>query len=520
MKKFRAVRGAVVAARYLDSEFRIATKGEVKRPATAAQAIEQWLSAMGSLPPVRGRVLITALRNPTWIEWAAYCACVIRRLGFESSLVFDGEQLLRLYPKRLMLRNFVEKLPSIPGIELLDIRKIGAGLPQRAKWRAAAEEWAPVALAYDRHVEEHDIRQDAAAHRQASQEFVERTIILAAGMEEVLGQRKFCRAFCYSGLIGESKLLLDVLRSCGVDTVCLEGWAWRPGHMIYNQNAAALEYNVAGWMNSLGPWDAVKEREVNAYLRFLDGEAHDAEWLNNYYRIQRDELSATLPDSVRQFVAGDAPVFLMAPNVIGDSSTLRRETIFPSMQVWTEETIRWFAARPHLKLLLRAHPAERWIGDKCVVFMGEVARNLAQGHANIHVIDSSEGVNTFSLLPFARAGLAWLSSAGVDFVVRGLPTCVAALPKYSGLGIVEEPSNRREYFALLERWAQDSVRPTAEQIVQGKRYLHMVFKGFSFEAGARNYLATGLRLGEMPNQAEHDRFYRILVGDEPMPDRP
>jgi hypothetical protein len=106
----------------------------------------------------------------------------------------------------------------------------------------------------------------------------------------------------------------------------------------------------------------------------------------------------------------------------------------------------------------------------------------------------------------------------VDFVVRGLPAVVAAKPKYSGMGIVEEPGTREEYFNLLGRWAVQAERPAVDKIINGKRYLHMVFKGFSFEAGARNYCATGLRLCIMPNQSEHDRFYRIITGEEPMPD--
>lgn len=518
--KLSHLRKAVTkAGDFFDTELCILLGRPVMSPATAGQALEQWLAALGELPPVRGRILITALRNPTWIEWAAYCACVVRQSGYEATLVYDGELVRRFYPQGRLGRNFFRGLRRIPGIELVDLLAKGEETAPSADFVAEAEEWAPVALAYDYHVEEHDIRTQKENYQTAWRTFVSRASKLAAGLDHFLQGRTFHRALCYSGLISESKLLLGVLRRHNVQTVCLEGWAWRPGHMIYNLNAPALEYNVRGWMNSIGAWDAQKEREVDSYLKFLDGQKPlDAEWLNNFYRIQRDELSAALPAGLRLFLQGDEPVFLLAPNVIGDSSTLRRETIFPSMQEWTREVIRWFSERPHLKLVFRAHPAERWIGDKCVVYMGEVARRHAARLGNVHVIDSNEGVNTFSLIPFACAGLAWLSSAGVDFVVRGLPAVVAARPKYSGMGIVEEPGTREEYFNLLGRWAGQAERPTLDQILRGKRYLHMVFKGFSFEAGARNYCATSLRLCAMPNQAEHDRFYRIITGDEAMPD--
>jgi len=352
-------------------------------------------------------------------------------------------------------------------------------------------------------------------------EMVSRIESRSAALDLFLQSKKdFQRVFCSSGLIAESKTMLEALRRAGQETVCLEGWAWRPGHMIYNLNDPALDYNVSGWLSALGPWDEGKEKEIDAYLRFLDGEKRaDNDWLENFYLIQRSNVSGNLAPELRRFVEGDAPLFLLAPNVIGDSSTLRRETIFPSMQTWLRETISFFKTRRELKLVIRAHPAERWIGDKCVVFLAEQSRKLSEGVPNIFVIDSSDKVNTFSLLPFTRAGLVWLSSAGVDFVVRGVPTVCAALPKYHGLEIVREPRTRQEYFDQIDCWAARTERPTAAQIQAGKRYLHLVFKGFSFEATGRNYRATGCRLGEMPNQAEHDRFYRILAGEEKMPDR-
>ena len=502
---------------YVDSELRLLSGAAVRRPATPRQALEQWLEEMRDLPPVRGRVLITALRNQTWIEWSAYCACVIRKLGFEATLVYDGDLTRSLYSAPGS-RGFFSQLCRIPGIELVDLNdktKREGDDP----WYRAAEDWGPTALAYDLHLEEADVASNRERYAPQLEAYRTRTTRLASTLNSFLKERSFHRAFCYSGLIGESKVLLDVLRAHNVETVCVEGWAWRPGHMIYNLNAPALEYNVAGWLQSLGTWDTSKEREVDAYLEFLDADERDGEWLENFYRIQKDAVSASLPLELSKFLQGDEPVFLLAPNVIGDSSMLKRETIFRGQQAWTIEVMKWFAVRPHLKLVVRAHPAERWIGPKCAVFMADVARQAARGMNNVFVIDSSESVNTFSLIPFLRAGLAWLSSAGVDMVVRGVPVAVAANPKYSGLGIVEEPATQRDYFALIERWARNLERPNRHQITQGKRYLHMVFKGFSFEAGGRDYRAMGCRLAAMPNQEDHDRFYRILIGDDPMPDQ-
>lgn len=505
---------------FLLGEFQRKAGWPITRPATARQALEQWLSALGELPVPRGRILITALRNHTWVEWAVYSACVFRQMGYESTLVYYGPEITRLFPEKYSRHNFWRGVKRVPGVELVDLAEIACDSSVRERWAVAAKIWAPVAVSYDLHIEEADVVDNPTRYGQRVHNMACRILDLGAALDVFLTGRRFSRCICSSGLIAESKILLDVLLKFGVETVCTEGWGWRPGHMLLNLNAPALEYNVAGWLNFLGPWDADKDAEISAYLKFLDGEKpEDAAWLDNFHLIQKSKISAELPSPLAGFLAGETPVFVLAPNVIGDSSMLRRETIFRGQQVWAREVIRYFRERPDRKLVVRAHPGEQWAGAKCGVHMGKVAREAAAGAPNVFVIDSIEKINTFSLLPFARGGLVWLSSIGVDMVVRGVPVIAAARPKYQGMGIVAEPKSTAEYFALLDRWAMHAGRPSAGQILQGKRYLHLVFKGFSLEAGGRTYRATSYLMGRMPNQKEHDRFYRILAGQEPAPDR-
>lgn len=484
---------------------------------TARLAIERWLRILGPVPPERGRVLITALRSRTWVEWAAYAACVLRRRGWASTLLYRSSQVARFYAEPTYL-NFWTRVRDIPGIELVDLDALPAGEIDPA-YLALAADLAPACVAYDSHVEEADVIAEPATYGPRVAALAAECARAGAALERLLrGREPFHRFLCYSGLIAESPGLLAAARKVGQETFCLEGWAWRPGHMVYNRNAPALEYNVHGWMAAGGGWTEEKEHEIDRYLRFLDGETRNDAWLDNFYRIQRAEVSAKLPPRVRQFVEGDAPLFLCAPNVIGDSSMLRRETIFAGMRPWLRELIAWFRARPHLKLVIRAHPAEVWVGAKCALHVGEFARGEAAGAPNILVLDATEPTNTFSILPFARAGLVWISSAGVDFPVRGLPCMAAGKPKYTGLGIVEEPASKEAYFATLATWAERAPRPGPDQVRAGKRFLHMVFKGFSFEAGSRSYTAQGLYLGAMPSPQEHDALFSIILGEVPAPD--
>jgi hypothetical protein len=502
----------------LKFEFLLIINKSLLAPNTPSQSVKLWLRILAKekLPLNNKKLLITAFRNHVWIEWGFYCAVIARKLGYQPYVLIDSKEIKEYYGKD---SNFMSKVHKIPDIVIIELDNLDTEGGNNNEWVDASKEWANVAAAYDFHVEETDISKESIHYKNYIELFIKRTSKLATGLENLLKMHNFDRCICYSGLIGESKVLLDVLLKYKINTVCTEGWGWRPGHMIYNFNAPALEYNTKGWMMAQGEWDNKKENEINSLIDFIDFNTKDEDWLENYYRIQKDKISDELPENVKNFIIDDKPVFVLATNVIGDSSTLRRESLFPSQKDWIVEVIEWFKTRPDLKLIIRAHPAELWMGKKCVQYLGEFAKLKSQNTSNILVLLGNEKINSFSLIPFARCGLVWISSIGADFVSRGLPTMVAAIPKYAGLDFVIEPESKNKYFEILEEWSKNITKPSPIEIQNAKRYLHMVFKGFSFESQGRTYRSMSNLIHNMPNQNEHDKFYKILFGEIPPPEQ-
>jgi len=483
-------------------------------------ALDSWIDELNRtpLPPITRRVLLTALRNETWMEWGGYAACVLRRMGVGTTLLWSQSQE-RAVAGRLPSRyRFWDGVARIPDVRTIDIDAWGD---------ASAESCNPVAekverivrasVAYDRHIEEQDVVDDPQQYGVDVDALRTRMLSAGNGIRALLESEHFDRVVVLSGLIGETPGLLHGAMAAGADVVCVEGWAWRAGHMIYNHGAPALEYNVAGWLAALGAWDAVKEQEVNSYLQFVDGaRPEDADWLETFYRVQRASLNASLPKAAQDFVARPGALFLVAPNVVGDSSMLLRERCFRGQRDWLRAIIGYAREHPKLKLIIRAHPAEQWVGlGKCTLRIGVLARELAAGAPNVLVIDSEEPINTFSFLPFARAGLVYLSSAGPEMVARGLPVVAAGRPKYEGLGIADEPTDRAAYFTRIEELSHTADRPSDASVRAAKRYLHLVFKGFSFPGHGADFRATSIRFGKSLQPIEHDRYYRIVAGLEP-----
>jgi hypothetical protein len=507
--------------KYLKGEFQSMLGLDITSTPTSRLALNQWISKTNKNNIQGKELLITAFRNHTWIEWAAYAACVFKNMGYNSTLLYRKSEVDKFYTESPSLLNFWSGVKNIPGIKLVDVESASFDKPTFDRFLSLPDEYYAAATAYDFHVEKEDILNNLdPEYAPATKALKIKTAQVTSVLQELYKKNKYHRFFLYSGIISDSRGAMDITRENNQELVCIEGWSWRSGHVIYNYNAPALEYNVRGWMNSLGAWNDQKEKEINSYIKFLDGEkVNEPGWLDNFYLVQRSKINADFSKELNDFIQGDQPIAVLAPNVIGDSSLLNRETIFPSLRTWMKTIIEYFKNNPDKKLIIRAHPAEVWVAEyKLKIRIGELAQELSKGIPNIFILDGRDKTNTFSLLPYARVGLIWLSSVGFDMVIRGLPVIAAAEPKYSGLGIVEEPKSKEEYFQLLEKFMTTQHRPAPEQIQKGKEFQYMVFKGFSFQAQGTSYRADSCRLGNMPNQEEHDRFYKILVGEAPAPD--
>jgi len=483
-------------------------------------ALANWMSTLRAGHDVRGRVMVMAFRNRTWIEWAVYATCQLRRLGVATTLVYSSSEVKRLYPLARVMGidqlGFWAGVERIPDVRLIDLDDWRPSAEEADPYREFAREFAPTVAAYDLHVEEHEEGPLARAYRRAMTRAETMLMETGAAVDRILRENPVSRVVCYSGLIGRSPAVCEAARRAGLDVLTVEGWSWRPGHMICNLNAPALEYNLEGWLRAIGSWDGVREAETTRLLRFQEGAlGRDETAPGNLHSVQRAPRNAPLPPAVAAFRERPGPCFLLATNVVGDSSILRREPIFRNQRDWLRQTIGFFRARPEWNLVVRAHPDEVWIKSKVVVRMGEVARQMAKGAPNVLVIGGDEDVSSYALMPGLAGGLVWISSIGVDMVARGIPVLAAARPKYHDLAVVEEPSTIADYFAALHRLATTAAHPTPEQKVRARQYLNVVFSTFSFDAFSPSYRARDLFLDGPASPSDADVFYRILAGDLP-----
>jgi hypothetical protein len=460
--------------------------------------------------------MLTAVLNRTWIEWAVYAACQLRRLGVATTLVYSRSDVHRLYPLSRIAGvdqlGFWAAVGEIPNIRLVDVDEWRPAPEAAAAYADLARDWAPSVAAYALHVEEHEEGPLGTTYRRAVAGAERRLADAGGALERILRENPVHRLVCFSGLVGISPAFLEAARRAGVEVLTVEGWTWRPGHMICNLNAPALEYNVDGWLRATGDWGHAREEEAEGFLRVQESGGAGP---GNFQGAQRSSKAAPLAPAVAAFRERSGPHFLLATNVVGDSSILRRNPLFRSQREWLRQTVAFFRGCPGWNLVVRAHPEEVRIRRKVAVRMGEVAREFARGAENVLVIDGTDDVSSYALMPGLRGGLVWISSIGVDMVARGVPVIAAARPKYHALALVEEPPTIQDYFEALGRVGTAHVEPTPEQRSRARRYLDLVFTQFSFDAFSPSYRARDLFLEGPESPRDADVFYRIVAGDLP-----
>jgi hypothetical protein len=485
-------------------------RGELPTPRTA---MDDWLAQMHDSPSSRSeRIAVFCLRNRAWVEWGVYAACRLRRLGFGVDIVYSRNEVDRLYPcARLSSRwpfGFWSGVARIPHVGLVNLDDLP--IHDVSKYAAFARDFAKTVAAYDLHIEEDDPGSAQAQYSAAIDRAYQALATTGDQVETLLRSNGYHRIVVFSGLIDRTPAVLEAAKRVSVDATCVETWTWRPGHMICNVNAPALEYDVAAWKQTLGAWSSVREQRARELLLAQQGRQGQRTGL---VAAQSVEIDAGLPRELSDFLGRSGSCYLLAPNVIGDSSTLRRATIFTSQREWIEQTIAFFRSRPHLRLVIRAHPHEVRYPAKVTRRLGDIASEAAAGAKNVFVVRASDRVNTYKVMEKIVGGLVWLSSAGADMVARGIPVIAAARPKYAGLGIVEEPSVRAEYFDSIDSLPARSVDEARRE--RAREYLSLVFSDFSYRAFTDSWRAEPFTLdgGAAP---EAEIFYKVVAGLLPL----
>lgn len=171
----------------------------------------------------------------------------------------------------------------------------------------------------------------------------------------------------------------------------------------------------------------------------------------------------------------EARIYGLFTNIAWDAAIVFRDIAFRNMAEWVLESIRYFAGRDDIQLVIRCHPAEVKREIETLQKVADLVRERFDPlPSNIRLVPAESDVSTYTLSEIVDAGIVYTTKVGLEFACRGVPVVVVGEPFYRGKGFTHDPTTPGEYFHLLETLPKGE-RMTPELTARAKKYAHYYF---------------------------------------------
>jgi hypothetical protein len=277
--------------------------------------------------------------------------------------------------------------------------------------------------------------------------YFEGALLTAWGTRRLLQQHRF-RVACFNhGIYAPQGVVGEVCRDAVVRVV---NWnvAYRKRCFIFSHgdtyHHTLLSEPTAAWDGV--PWTVEMEHQILDYLRSRWSGSRDWIWFHEKPDEEFGRFAAEMGlDPAR-------PMIGMLTNVMWDAQLHYRANAFPSMLAWVVETIRYFARRPELQLVIRVHPAEiRGTLPSRQPLVAELGKVFPSLPANVFVIPPESPISTYAAMMPCNAVIIYGTKTGVELTSVGIPVIVGGEAWIRNKGLTLDASTPDEYFATLDR---------------------------------------------------------------------
>ncbi|MBN2570209.1 MAG: capsule biosynthesis protein [Deltaproteobacteria bacterium] len=207
---------------------------------------------------------------------------------------------------------------------------------------------------------------------------------------------------------------------------------------------ALLEEPVSNWENV--KWTSDLETQVMDYM--ISRERGDRDWVR--YNVHPEEEISKIEKEIG--IDFSKPTIGLLSNVVWDAQLHFQARAFPDMMSWVFATIDYFADRPDLQLLIRAHPGEVVKFHKSrQPLVDEIRKRYPKLPDNIYIIPPESLISTYTTMQQCNAVLIYGTKAAMEMSSRGIPIIVAGEAWIRGKGFTMDASSEEEYISILNR---------------------------------------------------------------------
>ena len=176
--------------------------------------------------------------------------------------------------------------------------------------------------------------------------------------------------------------------------------------------------------------------------------------------FKKDELYQRLQIDVNK------KIIALFPNIPWDGQTYRPALIFENINAWIYETIEWMSKKEDCVLVIRTHPAEKYMintaGGIKDVLEGKYGNNSLPDY--IKLIPADSDIRSIAIAQHSLGALLYGSTIGYETTFLKVPTILASKFFYSDKEITFDPKTKEEYFSFINKVI------SGELIVDNARY--------------------------------------------------
>jgi hypothetical protein len=331
------------------------------------------------------------------------------------------------------------------------------------------------------------------------------SIVAVDATDQILDLYKPRRIALTHGIYVDHGTIAETARRRGIPVVVFVRPYRKATVMLCHQDTyhrALVSEPTALWENRvLSPAD--RER----LLQYVDSRRHGSMDSVTYHPNPIEGVARIL-DELK--LDPRKPTVTAFTNVMWDAQLYHASNAFPNMLEWIFETIRYFARKPGIQLVVRVHPAEVKATKRSEQPVAdEIQREFPSLPANIRVVGPESDLSSYDLAEASRASIVYGTKMALEIALRGLPVIVAGESFVRGKGFTLDASNATEYYEILDG-VQDLGRLTPNQLERAIRYgYHFYFRRqIDFP-----YFTEGNRRGEVGFGFES--LAKLLPGKDP-----
>ena len=410
-----------------------------------------------------------------WIEFSTLLGLALAGMGHDVTLSFlpyaswdEPIQKFDLRRQNLYARQALTSVNDVLNVQsLMDVHPLSRQLPADLLNKVA--QVSLFDTQYTLQVEDVTKDEDIYQLRQA------RNAETACSARAWLGAHRPDVAIIPNATILEMGVVYHVARHLQIPTVTFE-FSDQRERIWLAQNTEIMRHETDDLWEAKG--DAPLDEDQLKRLQDLFEAREGGRTWKNFARKWQETAAQGGSEVREQLGLDERPVIVLATNVLGDSLTLGRQVFSQTMAEWIQRTVRFFAEREDVQLVIRVHPGETLTHGTSMV---DVIRDeLGEIPPQIHLIEPEEKINTYDLLEFADSGLVYTTTVGLEMAMRGIPLVVAGQTHYRRRGFTYDPDTWEAYFDTLEALLTNLEigRLSQEQVEMAWRYAYLFFFDF------------------------------------------